>query len=971
MIQINRKQLFHYMVLPQLLPRIQGLLFSGFSYLAFFMAQTYRTVGLIPADHPYLNAANMGKFGIRHVIAQAASNLKWRRENADQVALFLLLLVGIVLLFAQLFILLVSVAFQTAYAGGWGGGFFDMFVTPNAHDDIAFVLMDRVFGLENFFVDAGGAGTCVAQGTSCFTGTLGTDPRAADIHYWTDYGRTTLETFVYPWPFHEALRQMFQIYSTGLLVIGMMIFCYFIFAVAAETAQSGTAFGRRFNHVWAPLRIVVAIGLLVPINQGLNSAQWILMYAAKSGSSFATNGWIMFNTDAVAGGGNLLGGPNAVLSRPGIPPVNTYLEFWTVLMTCKSAYERTYHELERPGGGVSRRAVEIDAWLVNPDVADPVPLRLLDTNFDEALEHFGGEDIVVTFGEDRRDLATGASDHQTRDGGIHPTCGRLKIEITGSSFDGNTRTPGVRTAHDLYYRALVRTMWWSATVDMGGGPPLELPDPLTAPSQMLNPIWSGQPSDLALYARNLGHNLASRYLPINHIPDAEMPDSEHLDEQRAGMEGYLEYVLQFAYDAQVNSPAWVEELSALGWGGAAVWYNRVAELNGSLATAVYAMPYVRNYPAVMERVRQARGGSDQDAGGSEMFRPYRGDGTPVILDDDAELQIAEALYQAQKLWRDHYSQVQASTNVFVDAVHAFLGTDGLMNIRQNQEDGVHPLAQLSMVGRTIIDSAIRNLAYSLGAGIAGGLANLMEPHVLGTLGATASGFLRSVAMIGITIGFVLFYIVPFLPFIYFFFAVGGWVKGIFEAMVGVPLWALAHIRIDGNGLPGDAALSGYFLILEIFLRPILILFGFIGSITIFAAQVHVLNDVWYLAVSNTAGFDTANAAADPESVGGLRYMRGIVDQFFFTVMYAIIVYLLAMSNFKLIDLVPNHILRWMGQSISTFGDQSGDPAQNLVRNTTVGAQMLGGQASEMLGSASKAPQATSNLLRGLSGRGTN
>ena len=63
---------------------------------------------------------------------------------------------------------------------------------------------------------------------------------------------------------------------------------------------------------------------------------------------------------------------------------------------------------------------------------------------------------------------------------------------------------------------------------------------------------------------------------------------------------------------------------------------------------------------------------------------------------------------------------------------------------------------------------------------------------------------------------MLFYIIPFMPFIYFFFAVGTWVKAIFEAMVGVPLWALAHIRIDGQGLPGDAAMNGYYLLLEIF-----------------------------------------------------------------------------------------------------------------------------------------------------------
>ena len=40
-------------------------------------------------------------------------------------------------------------------------------------------------------------------------------------------------------------------------------------------------------------------------------------------------------------------------------------------------------------------------------------------------------------------------------------------------------------------------------------------------------------------------------------------------------------------------------------------------------------------------------------------------------------------------------------------------------------------------------------------------------------------------------------------------------RGMTELLVGAPLWALAHLRIDGNGLPGETASNGYFLIFEI------------------------------------------------------------------------------------------------------------------------------------------------------------
>jgi len=169
-------------------------------------------------------------------------------------------------------------------------------------------------------------------------------------------------------------------------------------------------------------------------------------------------------------------------------------------------------------------------------------------------------------------------------------------------------------------------------------------------------------------------------------------------------------------------------------------------------------------------------------------------------------------------------------------------------------------------------------------------------------------------------------------------------------MVGAPLWALAHIRIDQNGLPGQAGVAGYFLIFEIFLRPILMLFGMLASISIFSALVSVLNQVFDLVTTNVGGFDyRAETVGSVETPRGaetvtstLGYARSAIDEFFFTIIYTIIIYLMGMSSFKLIDLIPNNILRWMGQSTATFNDQREDAAQGLVGKATVGSQQTSG-----------------------------
>ena len=87
-------------------------------------------------------------------------------------------------------------------------------------------------------------------------------------------------------------------------------------------------------------------------------------------------------------------------------------------------------------------------------------------------------------------------------------------------------------------------------------------------------------------------------------------------------------------------------------------------------------------------------------------------------------------------------------------------------------------------------------------------------------------------------------------------------------------------------------------------------------------------------------------------------MRGPIDEFFFTVIYTIIAYLMAMSSFKLIDIIPNNILRWMGQSVSTFNDEAENPAEGLVGKAAVGAQQsisaIGGGAQSTLQKISSA-----------------
>ena len=197
---------------------------------------------------------------------------------------------------------------------------------------------------------------------------------------------------------------------------------------------------------------------------------------------------------------------------------------------------------------------------------------------------------------------------------------------------------------------------------------------------------------------------------------------------------------------------------------------------------------------------------------------------------------------------------------------------------------------------------------------------------IGTLGPTiaavAGGLVNFIVGLGLTAGFILYFMVPLLPFMYFLFAVVGWLSEIFEAIVAMPLWALAHIRIDGDGLPGQAASGGYYLIFMIFIRPIMIVFGLIGSYITFSAGVFILNQLFMMTVMNANNGDEMLDLAD-YTFGYVTYSfdtGSVYDAIGFTLLYVVIVYNMANSAFKLIDAVPNQILRWMGNSTPTFND---------------------------------------------------
>lgn len=995
-----------YTILPGVWPRAKELFASGFTFLASVIAILYFNLGLLPSGHPYLDSKNYGRFGIRHVVAEAGKGLVFSRKNIDQIVLYFTILIGLVILALQFLLLLVSFIAEPVFAGAnwfdafpvsWSNYFTTTPVGPS--QDIAFVVLDKVFGAMRY----SGTGSTEGFFNSCVSD-LGTQCR--DIR-----NNIVYSPGVFPTPFHLALHQMLAFYSLGIAFISGAIIIYFIVAIIGETATSGTPFGRRFNKAWFIPRLIVFFALIAPItlgggnNDGLNVAQLITLSVAKFGSNMATNAWLGYTGQASLSGvpdSFILGQGQIMLSLPNVPEIGNLTQFMHLVRMCMYA-EKVINGIDVFPYVV--RPSSTDTTVVNLFGGGTAPYNTMGFGAPDAISYFNGlnpiyfdeawqfsryQNVVLRFGHLNPPGPVAAPVVNPNDppgsydewGYVEATCGEIVFEITSTDPFVVGPVPAAvspidASIQDNYWLFIDQYLRWDEIFNdvpycmirallpydpkqdcvnnpLGGTPGVIPGHPLPGGAANINlnfPLNSNTTNWLTV------DNARSSVEIANAINKATMT-GQLLDWNSSSAAGSLpasvdeQFYLNYDNPAYVNNLIMSPELQERGWAGAALWYNKLAEINGSYGSAIQNIPRPFKYPKVMEQVAEQHLAEDKNTPFRARFNPRLGNGQLAELPRPGDQYIAAALYSAYEFWNSSAVQettfTRRSNNAIIDGINMILGTQGIFDISENI--GVYPLAMLSGLGKSMVDAAIRNLFV----GVVGQGAGTTMDNFIGNLGGVAGSFLFRMGMVGMGIGFVLYYVLPIMPFIYFFFAFSGWVKSIFEAVLAMPLWALAHIKIDGEGLPGPWATNGYFLLFEIFLRPILIIFGFVFSISIFSALVDTLHNTYHLLTFVAGGHDIEaeiNQGATSSisiftsftATDTFNFTRGPIDELFYTVLYVIIVYMIGISTFKLVDSIPNNIMRWMGVTVSTFHETAGDPASQLASKMYRGVNMTNAQ----------------------------
>lgn len=186
-------------------------------------------------------------------------------------------------------------------------------------------------------------------------------------------------------------------------------------------------------------------------------------------------------------------------------------------------------------------------------------------------------------------------------------------------------------------------------------------------------------------------------------------------------------------------------------------------------------------------------------------------------------------------------------------------------------------------------------------------------------------------MVGI--GFTTAYYVPFLPYMIFTFGVIAWLMAVIEAMVAAPIVALGITHPEGEGVMGSKGEQALMILMNVFLRPALMIIGFIAAIALSYVSVWIIN----------AGFSHVMNFTQGATYSSWAQLYG----FFFAILIYTTMYLMVVQKaFGLIYLLPDKVLRWIGGHPESAGEAAAGWTEESKKQVDQGGDKTGAAGAE-------------------------
>ncbi len=304
--------------------------------------------------------------------------------------------------------------------------------------------------------------------------------------------------------------------------------------------------------------------------------------------------------------------------------------------------------------------------------------------------------------------------------------------------------------------------------------------------------------------------------------------------------------------------------------------------------------------------------------------------------------------------------------------------DGLKTLN---EPGVNPIIALANMGVMYINFSSNLWMMLLNLAITSAIIPLFGLFIFALI-ALALPLLLAWIGVMVTVGFTTAYYIPILPYMIFTFGTLAWIMAVIEAMVAAPIVALGVTHPEGHDAfgKGEAAIM---ILMNIFLRPALMIIGYISGIALSYVGVWILNAGFDHAIGfiqsspasankcqgggawGSSGCTWEGYWGDLQNVnlnnslptkgsgsGGYSDWAGIYAYFFSILIYTSMYLVVVQKSFTLISLLPDKVLRWIGGTQESIGQETaqwGEEVKSKVGEGSKASQDAQGQMGSKLG----------------------
>lgn len=604
---------------------------------------------------------------------------------------------------------------------------------------------------------------------------------------------------------HSAVKNGFMAFCGTLLFIGSAMAGWHITTGLVASAREGKALGSNYHEVWAPMRVVVGYGMLVPAMKGLCAAQILVLYLISWGGNLANLVWSPYIDTITVGT---------------IPSMQQQVQD-TVKMgnaanataAVKAVFEKTLCA-EVVNLGNTRLGVQ------NAQISVPPSWKTI-SNPNYSM--WSSQSVPKNI--------------QTLDYG--PVCGMISLEVLAVSLN----TPEISNT-----KAMLEAKKQAIT-EIANNSELKSLAQRAAQTYYTNQ-GSGEQSSRAFSSESNPDQYASLFTQaintyVSAVSNAvgqamQSSDPNTANEitqlrEQAKKDGWAAAGVYYLTLARIQARVYAAATEGLQIGG--VTGTRT---NGQSAFITDALVGTKESPGALTQF-----GDWWDTKNRQITNSAMGTASQAASETNSNA-LSWVLNELFGGFANWFNSRSDSTQVIINPMADTItyGNKLLVGAQTAIVSGALLSGGIEAGNSSILGRAVNGIA-GIGAGLKGVFGFLSPFVTMLTIAILAAGAIQA-------------FVIPMIPYIMSVFFVVGMMTLVVEGLAAAPLWAFFHIRMDGQEFVDHVQRPGYMIAFNLILRPVLMIFGVILSYIVFGTML------WFV---NTTFIPASNALSQSSSIG--------------------------------------------------------------------------------------------------------